>query len=98
MAHILRNWNTPENRLKAAEGAGKPVRLVAGSWIADLAALGKAVMLCVGKCSRRWNAAAYGYERCNPGMDSRTANGQCDGCGDGRQWPVPCNMYLPVKR
>ena len=95
MAHVHRNWNTPVNLVKSAEAAGKPVRLVAGSWIADLCALRKAVMLCEGKCTRRWNAEAYGYERVKPCMNHTTANGQCDGCGDGRLWPVACAMYLP---
>lgn len=93
---FIRNWNSPEMRVKAGESAGRPVRYLAGAWVTDLASLGKAVMLC-DNCHTKFNPDGYGYERRDPAIGHRTANGQCDGCGNGKVWPVPCYMFLPKR-
>ena len=91
MAFVVRDWNEPRNRLKAAEaqrvGPGKG--RMAGGWIADLAALNKAVMLC-GLCVRKWEPKKYGYRarRLFPG--EQYAIGNCDGCG---RWDQ-CTLHL----
>lgn len=95
---IVRNWNTPEMRAKAAEHQGRPVRLVGGSWISDLASLGKAVMLCVNKCAHRWDPAAYNYQRRVLPSRNGTVSGQCDGCREGGgHFGVKCAMFVPKR-
>lgn len=94
MFSIARDWKTPANRLKAAASRGRPQGLLRGSWIADLAALGKAVTLC-GQCMPRWDARKNGYEQRNVTPNHRFATGECDGCGATH---VTCAMYLPKEK
>lgn len=77
MAHLhLTDWSTPQNRLRAAEARGRPRGRVTGGWIADLAALGKAIVLC-DLCVHRFKPSAYGYKA--PG-NLPAVRGDCDGC------------------
>lgn len=94
MFAILRNWNSRENRLKAALFGGPASGTIRGSWLSDLAALKKAVMLC-SSCQPRWKASAHGYERRMVGPGHREARGECDGCGAHNEL---CAMYLPKER
>lgn len=89
MFAILRDWTTPANRLKAAASRGRPTGLLRGAWLADLAALRKCITLCAA-CQPKWSPAAHKYHRCNVGP-SRTANGECDGCGTFDS----CAVYMP---
>jgi len=93
MFSIIRNWNSRENRLKAALRIGRPSGILRASWIADLAALGKVITLC-GLCRTKWNAKKNGYERRDAVPSRREVVGECDGC-NGRS--VPCETYFPIK-
>ena len=84
------NWNTPANRMRRVANPGKPSGLTRGAWVADLAALGKAIMLCTLTCQSKWNAKAHRYTprtivRTHPFIIS-----DCDGCG---AIHVPCKLY-----
>lgn len=94
MFAILRNWLTPENRMKAAAFRGPACGTIRGSWLADMAALKKAVMLCW-SCQRKWNPSAHGYARKMVGPGYPEARGECDGCGAANEM---CAMYLPAER
>ena len=74
------------------EARGAPTRVSAGSWIDDLTALKKCIMLCW-KCEKKFkNYKKYGYERKKficPGQ--QLAIGTCDGCKDRM---TMCRMFL----
>jgi len=94
MFAILRDWTTRANREKAAAFSGPRSGTIRGSWLADLAALKKAVMLCWG-CQRKWSPKAHGYERKIVGPGFPEARGECDGCGAANEM---CAMYLPQEK
>lgn len=94
MFAILRDWKTRENRMKAAAFGGPRSGTIRGSWLADMAALKKAVMLCWA-CQRKWKAAAHDYERKMVGPGHAEARGECDGCGAANEM---CAMYLPKEK
>ncbi len=48
--------------------------------MADLAALGKAIVLC-GMCARKWDPKKYGYRRKDIWPGQRFVMGECDSCG-----------------
>jgi len=81
MVHIS-SYPTPKRPdLRYARGQlGPPKRRTAGGWVADLAALDKAIVLCE-VCERKWEPKRHGYERRKavPGYDHVV--GDCDGCG-----------------
>ena len=91
MAYLnLLNMKDPKVRLKAAEWKGGPGKgRLAGGWIADMAALKKAVLLC-DFCVRRWAPRNYGYRRRNLWPGQSFAFARCDGCGRTQQ----CFMHL----
>lgn len=61
MAVILKYANeTRRQAVRRVEIRGKPRGLMAGSYLSDLAALGKAIMLTPDE-ARRFNAKAHGY-------------------------------------
>ena len=72
--------------------AGRRPGRTAGSWVTDLAELGKAIQLC-GSCRPAFNAARYGYEAAArpPLRDGVWSN--CDGC---KARHVLCTNLLPV--
>jgi hypothetical protein len=94
MFAILRDWTTRANRLKAAAFNGPASGTVRGSWLSDLAALKKAVMLCW-QCQPKWKPEKHGYARRMVGPGYREARGECDGCGAANEL---CAMYLPKER
>lgn len=94
MFAILRDWSTPQNRIKAALSRGKPSRMARGSWVADLAALKKAITLCAA-CQPKWSAQTNGYERRDPVPGYREARGECDGCAGKNEM---CAVYFPKEK
>lgn len=94
MVAILRDWKTPANRLRAAFSRGKPQTLTAGSWLADLAALGKCITLCR-HCRTRWNAKANRYEQRETVPGFAELIGECDGC---RARAAMCATYFPKEK
>ena len=80
--------------LRNARGQrGAPPKRLAGSWVSDLAALGKAIILCE-RCNKKWVPAKAGYasKRLWPGAPDYVVS-NCDGCGEmGRG-----TLYLPEK-
>jgi len=73
---------TRATRMRNARGQrGTPRRMLPGSWLSDLAALGKAIVLC-DMCARKWNPAGVGYvsKRLWPGAPDYVV-GDCDSCG-----------------
>lgn len=71
----LKPW-TEQRIARESEDPGRSARTLAGSHIADLAALKKAIILCDG-CARKQGAAPNGYV-----TNSRIpfCGGKCDGC------------------
>ena len=91
MAFLLQP-DTKVDRVKAAKGQrGAPSKRLAGGWIGDLTALGKAVVLCDG-CRRKFDAKRAGYERRQLWPGQKFVLGDCDGCG---RW---CQGVLHVKQ
>ena len=90
MVTIIVDPNSPQRRLREVEGAGRPWGRLAGGWVADLAALGKAIVLC-GFCARKFRPETMGYRkrRLAPGHDG--VIGDCDGC---KSPMTPCSLYL----
>ena len=84
----LRSW-TGRNLLKASEAPGKPARRLAGGWVSDLAALGKAILLC-DFCAHKFDPRKYGYERKQAVPGHAFVMGRCDGCRGHNQ----CSMFL----
>lgn len=64
----------------------------AGSWLADLAALEKAITLC-DSCVRKWNPASYGYVAKDLWPGQKFVLGECDACGCRSQ----CTLMLKEK-
>ena len=72
---------TRADRLKNSIGQrGAPKRMLAGSWISDLAALGKAIVLC-DWCKRKFNPKSVGYVAKALWPGQNFVMGDCDGCG-----------------
>jgi hypothetical protein len=68
-----------EERLaKASEHTGRKAGITAGSYIADLAALKKSIVLCQ-SCAPKFHAPKYGYTT-KHGLP--LVSGACDGCKD----------------
>jgi hypothetical protein len=78
---------TPRERAKRAEDPGRPTRRLAGGYIDDLAALHKAIALCL-SCAPKFNAAHYGYAT---KRNLPFVRGQCDGCG---QYSPQARLFL----
>ena len=66
-------------RVRSAKAPGRPPRRLAGGWVADLAALGKAIVLC-DFCVRKFNPKGHGYEARRVVPYLRHVIGDCDGC------------------
>ena len=82
-----------QDRLRNAVGQrGAPSRMLAGSWISDLAALGKAIVLCE-LCQRKWNSKSYGYVAKALWPGQNFVMGDCDGCGK----PCQGTLYIPER-
>ena len=82
---------TPKEHLKhIAARSGAPKGRLGGGWLADLAALEKAIVLC-DFCVRKWNPHAYEYERRDPFPGQRYVKGPCDGCG---QFAYQAELHL----
>ena len=82
MVFYIKQATTRANRLGNARGQrGTPRGMLSGSWISDLAALKKAIVLC-DMCARKWNPAKAGYvsKRLWPGAPDHVV-GDCDSCG-----------------
>ena len=87
------DWTQPRNAARAAESRGKNSRQARGSWLADLAALRKAITLCFA-CRARWGAKANGYVATEviPGWQECMA--ECDGCRNHAR----CTMFKPQEK
>lgn len=68
---------------------GKGRRIAAGSYLDDLAALGKCISLCL-ICLPKFNAKAYSYVT---RATLPRANGTCDGCGS---WHDANTLLFPA--
>lgn len=78
---ILRQ-ETLRSRMKSSAGQrGAPSGRTAGGWVSDLAALGKAIVLC-DSCVRRWRPRRYGYRARDLFPGQHFVMGECDGCGE----------------
>lgn len=82
---VKRQW-TPKEKALAMEHPGRRTdgRQTAASWIGDLAALRKTIILC-GVCRTKFNPRKHGYRRLFVGdpthkTDGYSAGGKCDGC------------------
>lgn len=89
MAVVLRFKNDKQAALAATE-AFRPSGRLGGGYLADLATLNKAIMLCE-SCQPKWNPAVYNYERRDVFRGQRIALGRCDGCNTNYS---QCYMYL----
>ncbi len=94
MVFHIKQPPTRKSIVRNAQGQrGAPSKRLAGGWISDLAALGKAVILCE-SCKRKWKPAKVGYvpKRLWPGAPDHVV-GDCDGCGQ------MCRgiLYLPER-
>lgn len=84
---------TRNDRLRNAIGQrGAPRKMLAGSWIADLAALGKAIVLC-NMCERKFNPRSVGYASKQLWPGATFVIGDCDGCGRQCQG----TLYVPER-
>ena len=83
------DWALPANRERRALHPGKPQGLTRGAWVADLAALKKAIFLCW-SCQPKFNARSNHYVRRNVCASHREAISNCDGCG---AVMVKCALY-----
>lgn len=81
-----RQW-TPGDRLKAAESPGRPTGRIPGSYIDDLAALRKCVVLCP-LCVAKFSAKTARYRQ---EKDIPFATGRCDGC---RAHDQRCRLFV----
>lgn len=88
---IPRRDPSPEllERMGLREAPGKPARTTAGSWVTDLASLGKSILLC-DFCSSKFNARKYGYVRRQAVAGFNYVIGDCDGC---KRYPVQCGLF-----
>jgi len=94
MVLIIDKNPTRQAQLRKAGGQrGTPRRMLPGSWISDLAALGKAIVLCV-NCAQKWQPAKVGYvsKRLWPGAPDHVI-GDCDSCGQ----MCRGTLYLPER-
>lgn len=65
---------------RASRSPGRPRGKPAGSWVDELASLGKAICLCF-KCQRKFNHKAHGYQRRRfITSNMTTITSDCDGC------------------
>jgi len=81
MVGIIRShWSPQALAANAAAKPGAPSKTLAGSWISDLVALGKAIVLCP-SCEKKFPAARVGYKHKILGMDLDVVAGDCDWCG-----------------
>ena len=86
-----REKRTAKEHLKhIAARSGAPRGRTGGGWLADLAALEKAIVLC-DFCVRKWNPRAYDYKRRNVYPGQRYVVGPCDGCG---QFAYQASLHL----
>lgn len=83
------DWNAPKNRLRRNEHKGRPLRLVAGSWLADLVSLKKAITLCRG-CMNKFDHNAHHYTPRTITPSHPMVVSDCDGC---RAKYVMCKLY-----
>ena len=79
MIGIIDRNPSREKQFRSAKAPGRPNRRLAGGWVADLAALGKAIVLC-DFCVRKFNAKACGYKARRVVPYSKYVIGDCDGC------------------
>ncbi len=87
-------WSKKDLMRSAGQRADRPKNKVAGSWISDLAALGKAICLC-DLCAHKWKPKAYGYRRVKPVPSHNYVLGTCDGC---KARAARCGLYLTEER
>lgn len=81
-----RQW-TPAARLAALEDRGRPMRRVAGGYVADLAGLRKSIVLCA-MCTHKFNPNAHHYRK---ETDFPQVTGRCDGC---KAHDIRCTLYV----
>ncbi len=78
---LIKKDRSPQEHIKfIAPRSGAPRGRTGGGWLADLAALESAIILC-DFCVRKWNPAAYDYEARDVWPGQRYVVGPCDGCG-----------------
>ena len=87
---IKKDRSSKEHLKFIAPRAGAPRGRLGGGWLADLAALEKAIILCDG-CVRKWDPSAYDYEQRNVWPGQRSVVGPCDGCG---QFSYQARLHL----
>lgn len=82
---------TPRMKARAAEAPrALPRGRLAGGWVTDLVALGKAVTLCF-SCCRKFDAKRHEYHAVRLTETSKFVIGDCDGCRDRL---VRCVLYV----
>ena len=87
---------TKQQRLKGMEAPGKTKGRTAGSWVDDIAAQKKVILLCP-LCTNKFNPARVHYRK---EKEFPYAVGRCDGCGtqDLRcSWYVYDELYSTVR-
>ena len=87
---------TPKQLLAAGEADPKPATLTAGSWIADLAALKKVILLC-SACTHKFNPGRVMYRR---EKEFPICQGKCDGCNvfDSKcSWYIHETLYTEIR-
>ena len=72
---------------KSMEADGRRRGTTAGSYIADLAALKKVILLC-SLCTHKFNPGRVGYRR---EKEFPVAQGKCDGCNT---YDLRCSWYV----
>ena len=93
LAGIIKSSWTPREIEASHRHRGKGAKRLAGGWVADLAALGKAILLCE-TCTRKWRPGAYGYEARQAVRGHSYVIGDCDGC----KLLGPATMFMPEGR
>jgi Pyruvate/2-oxoacid:ferredoxin oxidoreductase delta subunit len=93
---IAKKMWTRKEILESMEAPGRTRGRTAGSWVSDIAAQKKCIILCP-LCTNKFNPKRAGYRR---EKDFPYATGKCDGCGvlDNKcSWYIHEPLYTEVR-
>ena len=85
------NWlEAAERKARGILYRGRPEKTLPGSHVADLVALGKAIVLC-GRCEGKFDHKRHGYASRKVAPYQSWIVGDCDGC---KAIQARCVLYL----
>ena len=94
IVHCKAFWAEPRNNAKASAAPRRPSKKLAGTYIDELASLGKAIILCRKNCQKKFNVAGAGYSLYKEVTGMSYHWGRCDDCNE----RVECNTFLKSSR